>query len=235
MSDRDELKRKAAEAALAFLPERGVIGLGTGSTAMHAIRLIGERIAAGGEKRRADLVGVATSQATAAAAAALGISLLDAGGPWQVDVTFDGADEVSPVLDLIKGGGGALLREKIVNAASKLNVIMADDSKLVGSLGEHFRLPVEVVRYGWQQTRQAVEAIAGPAQRRERDGGPFITENGNYILDVATGPIADPKGLERDLELTPGVVVSGLFVDRANVVVIAGAGSVEIRRRPADS
>src|SRR5438128_9086578 len=98
---RDELKRRAAEAAMAFLPERGVIGLGTGSTAMHAIRLIGERIAAGGEKRRANLVGVATSQATAVAAAALGIPLLDVAGPWPVDVTFDGADEVSPALDLI--------------------------------------------------------------------------------------------------------------------------------------
>jgi ribose 5-phosphate isomerase A len=235
MPDRDVLKRAAAEAAMAFLPERGVIGLGTGSTAMHAIRLIGERIASAGQSRRSDLVGVATSQASAVAAAALGIPLLDVAGPWPVAVTFDGADEVSPALDLIKGGGGALLREKIVSAASTLNVIMVDDSKLTSSLGESFRLPVEVVRFGWQQTRQAVEAIAGPAERRERDGAPFVTESGNYILDVATGPIVDPQGLERDLEVLPGVVVSGLFVGRADVVVIAGEGGIEIRHRPPDS
>jgi ribose 5-phosphate isomerase A len=232
MTNRDELKRAAAEAAMEFLPPRGLIGLGSGSTSLHAIHLIGERVAGQREGgREAGLVCVATSAASAALAARLGISLLDDEGPWEVAVTFDGADEVSPSLDLIKGGGGALLREKIINSASTLNVIIVDDAKLSDALGEQFRLPVEVTRFGWKQTQQAVEALAGPATRRERGGAPFITDNGNFILDVATGPIADPAALERALETLPGVVVSGLFVGRADVLVVAGTGGVEIRRR----
>lgn len=238
MTDREQLKRAAAEAAMAFLPAAGVVGLGSGSTALQAIRLIGERVAGtrarGGSGGRPAappaLFGVATSRGSARAAATAGIPLLEDEGIWQVAVTFDGADEVSPALDLIKGGGGALLREKIINQASALNVIMVDESKLCRALGERFPLPVEVARFGWEQTRQAVEAMTGPATRRERDGVPFVTDNGNYILDVATGPIPDPAALERALETLPGVVVSGLFVGRADIVVVARPTGVEIRR-----
>src|SRR4051794_31757903 len=225
MSIQDERKLAAAEAAMQFLPAGAVIGLGSGTTALHAIRLIGAEVAARG------LRGVATSQASAEAARAAGIPLLDDEGPWGIAVTFDGADEVSPSLDLIKGGGGALLREKIVSAASDMTVIMVDDSKLSDALGVRFRLPVEVARFGWQETCRAVEAIAGPAVLRQRAGAPFVTDNGNYVLDLETGPIDEPSVLEAALETLPGVVVTGLFVGRADVVVVAGATGVEIRRR----
>jgi ribose 5-phosphate isomerase A len=232
MADQDELKRAAAEAAMKFLSESGIVGLGTGSTALHAIRLIGERLSAEGPTAAPGrLVGVATSCATERAAVEAGIPLLTEDGPWDIEVTFDGADEVSPALDVIKGGGGALLREKIVNHASALNVIMVDSSKVVPVLGHRFRLPVEIVVFGWQQTRRAVEATAGPAALRERDGAPFVTDNGNYVLDVETGPIGEPAALEAALETIPGVVVTGLFVGRADVVVVAGPDGVEIRRR----
>jgi ribose 5-phosphate isomerase A len=229
MSEQDQLKQAAAEAAMAFLPESGVIGLGTGSTALYAIRLIGQQAAARGLK------GVSTSRATAQAAAAVGIPLLDEAGPWGIDATFDGADEVDTRLDLIKGGGGALLREKIVAAASRLNVILVDESKLVERLGVRFPLPVEVTPFGWRETCRSVEAIAGPAVLRERDGTPFVTDNGNYILDVRTGGIQDPHGLETALETIPGVVVSGLFVQRADRVVVARPGGTEILSRAAGS
>ena len=208
-----------------FLPDAGVVGLGTGTTASHSIRLIARRVAEG-----AGLVGVATSKASADAAIAAGIPLLDDEGPWDVQVTFDGADEVSPELDLIKGGGGALLREKIVNAATACRIMMVDESKLSHALGVRFRLPVEITRFGWAQTQRAIERLAGPAVLREQNGAPFATDNGNYIVDVTTGPISDPAELESKLETLPGVVVSGLFVARTDILVVAGAGGVEIRR-----
>jgi ribose 5-phosphate isomerase A len=232
MADLEALKQAAAKAALAYLPSSGIVGLGTGSTALHAIRLIGERLtgvtAAAASGR---LAGVATSRATERAAVAAGIPLLPEDAAWEIDVTFDGADEVSPALDLIKGGGGAMLREKVVSQASALNVIMVDHSKRVPVLGHRFRLPVEVAAFGWQQTRKAVESIAGPAALRERDGAPFVTDNGNYVLDVETGLIPNPAGLEAALEVIPGVVVTGLFVGRADMVVVAGPDGVEVLRR----
>lgn len=218
---------------MAFLPESGIIGLGTGSTALHAIRLIGERLSTGRPNDPPRLLGVPTSRATERAAAEAGIPLLPEDGEWEIAVTFDGADEVSPALDLIKGGGGALLREKIVNQASALNVIMVDSSKLVPVLGHRFRLPVEVVPFGWQQTRRAVEALAGRALRREQNGATFVTDSGHYVLDVETGPIADPAALEGALETVPGVVVTGLFVGRADIVVVAGPDGVQVLRRAA--
>jgi ribose 5-phosphate isomerase A len=232
MADSDALKRAAAEAAMSFLPTAGIIGLGTGSTALHAIRLIGERLAgptAAAAPGR--LVGVATSRGSELAAVAVGIPLLSEEAAWEIDVTFDGADEVSPSLDLIKGGGGAMLREKIVSHASALNVIMVDRSKLVPVLGHRFQLPVEIAVFGWQQTRRAVEAVAGPATLRVRDGATFVTDNGNFVLDVETGPIHDPAGLQTELETLPGVVVTGLFVGRADVVVVAGRDGVEVQHR----
>jgi len=118
-----------------------------------------------------------------------------------------------------------------VNAATVRRVMMVDDSKLSGALGERCRLPVEIARFGWAQTQREIERTAGPASLREREGAPFVTDNGNYILDVATGPIHDPAGLERELETLPGVVVTGLFVARTDVLVVAGPAGVEIRRR----
>jgi ribose 5-phosphate isomerase A len=225
--DQSALKRRAAEAAMQFLPQRGVVGLGSGSTALAAIALIAQHVVAG-----AELVGVATSRASADAARAWGMSLLDEEGPWDVDVTFDGADEVTPALDLIKGHGGALVREKIVNGASRCNVILVDETKRVAALGERRTLPVEITRFGWRQTQSQIHSLAGPASLRLAAGSPFLTDNGNFILDVATGPIPDPRALEQALETLPGVLGCGLFVARTDILVVAGDKGVEILRRP---
>jgi ribose 5-phosphate isomerase A len=226
-SDPAALKRRAAEAAMRFLPEAGIVGLGSGSTALEAIALIGERVQAG-----AQFVGVATSRASAEAAVQQGIPLLDEDGPWDVEVTFDGADEVSSRLDLIKGHGGALLREKVVNGATRLNVILVDNRKRVTELGETRQVPVEVTRFGWRQTQRQIQGLAGPSALRLDGGHPFLSDNGNFILDVQTGPIADPLSLEQALEALPGVVGCGLFVARADVVVVASDAGVDFLCRP---
>ena len=218
--DRDEAKRAAARAALDLVPEEGVIGLGTGSTAALFIDAVGELVRQGRK-----LVGVPTSQASREQAERLGIPLLPDSGPWTIDVCVDGADEVSESLDLIKGGGGALTREKIVNRAAKMNVIVVDDSKLSRHLGEKWRVPVEVLPFGRLSTRQRLEEL-GAASERLRDGKPFVTDSGNYIYDVAVGVIEDAAATEARLGLIPGVVESGLFVGRTDVLLVAGPGGV---------
>jgi ribose 5-phosphate isomerase A len=215
-----QAKREAARAALGLLPERGVIGLGSGSTAELFIESVAELVAAGRQLR-----GVPTSEASRQKAAALGIPLLPDTGPWSIDMCVDGADEVSAALDLIKGGGGAHSREKIVNYAARINVIVVDESKLSRALGEKWPVPVEVLPFGAQSTYRALERH-GSVTLRERAGRPFVTDSGNFILDVRTGPIADPAGLERALDAIPGVVETGLFIARADVVVVAGADGV---------
>ena len=218
--DANEAKLLAAKAAAALLPEHGTIGLGTGSTAKLFIDLVGELVGSG---RR--LVGVPTSNASRAQAAALGIPLLDDDGPWTIDVCVDGADEVSDRLDLIKGGGGALLREKVVNFAARTNVIIVDETKLSRRLGETWALPVEVVRFGHAATARAL-AVHGAPVLRTKDGAPFVTDAGGYIYDVRCGAIDDPGALERALDAIPGVAETGLFVGRASVVIVAGAAGV---------
>ena len=219
--DSHEAKRVAARAALDLLPEAGVIGLGTGSTAALFIEAVGELVLKGRK-----LVGVPTSQASREQAERLGIPLLPDTGPWTIDVCVDGADEVSASLDLIKGGGGALTREKIVNRAAKRNVIVVDDSKLSRRLGEKWRVPVEVLPFGRLATRQRLEEL-GTATERVRDGKPFMTDSSNYIYDLAVGVIDDAAAMEARLGLIPGVVESGLFVGRADVVLVAGPGGVQ--------
>jgi ribose 5-phosphate isomerase A len=223
--DRDEAKRSAARAALSFLPERGVVGLGTGSTATLFIDGVAELVR-GGRK----LVGVPTSEASRKQAERLGIPLLDDIGPWAIDVCVDGADEVSETLHLIKGGGGAHTREKIVNRAAKKNVIVVDESKMSHELGERWKVPVEVLPFGRLATRQHLEEL-GPVTERLKDGAPWITDSGNYIYDLAAGVIDDPGALEKRIGLIPGVVESGLFVGRADVVLVAGASGVRTLNR----
>jgi ribose 5-phosphate isomerase A len=213
----DESKRAAARAALAELPESGTIGLGTGSTTRFFIDAVGELVA-GGRK----LVAVPTSEASRAQAAALGIPLLGNEGPWDIDVTVDGADEVSDALDLIKGGGGAQTREKIVNFASKRNVIIVDESKLSRRLGERWAVPIEVLSFAHLTTARHLEAHGAP-KRRERDGASVMTDAGNYLYDLKVPPIDDPRALDAALRAIPGVVETGLFVGRADVVLVAGA------------
>jgi ribose 5-phosphate isomerase A len=216
----DESKRLAAIAAIAELPEHGTLGLGTGSTARLFIEEVGALVKAGRRFRA-----VPTSEASREQAEKLGIELLPPDGPWDLDVTVDGADEVDPQLDLIKGGGGAHLREKIVNYASRRNVIIVDESKLSPTLGVAWSVPVEVVTFARNQTAKLLEALGNPVLRL-RDGAPFRTDSGHVIFDVACGPIADAPALDRALRAIPGVVETGLFIGRADVVIVAGAGGV---------
>lgn len=224
--DQNEAKRLAAQAALEFLPERGVIGLGTGSTAKLFIDGVGERV-----KRGAQLVGVVTSDASRAQAEALGIPLLDDDGPWVIELCVDGADEVSASLDLIKGGGGAQTREKIVNYSAKQNLIIVDETKLSGSLGERWPVPIEVLAFGHRSTLRALSQF-GEVRQRERQGAPFRTDAGNFIYDVHTGAIRSPLELDRALRAIPGVVETGLFCGRADVVIVAGSSGIRELRRP---
>jgi ribose 5-phosphate isomerase A len=212
----DDSKRAAARAAIAELPESGTIGLGTGSTTRFFIDAVGELVAAGRH-----LVGVPTSETSRRQAEALGIPLLGDEGPWDIDVTVDGADEVSDALDLVKGGGGAQTREKIVNFASKRNVIIVDESKLSRRLGEKWAIPIEVLAFAHLSTARHLEKHGAP-KRRERDGVAVRTDAGNFVYDLKTNPIDDPRAVDALLRGIPGVVETGLFVGRADVVLVAG-------------
>ena len=222
-------KRRAAERAVALVEPGMRLGLGTGSTAAHFVDLLAERVAAG-----LDVIGVPTSEATRAQAERLGIRLTTLDETPRLDLTVDGADEVDGQLRLIKGGGGALLREKIVATASERMVVIADRSKLVGRLGR-FALPVEVVRFGLEATRlhvveQAEDAgcIGAVSLRLGAGGMPFVTDGGNLILDCAFGTIPEPELLAEALILIPGVVEHGLFLGLADAAILAGAGGVEV-------
>ncbi len=226
-ADTDRQKRAAARAALEFVRPGARLGLGSGTTARHFVELVGEKVAAGLKIRC-----VATSEATHAQARSLGIPLATLEELPELDLTVDGADEIAPDLNLIKGGGGALLREKIVAAASLRMVVIADARKLVSCLGA-FPLPVEVVPFGLAATRRHIErAVArlrldGPIRLR---GGstPFITDGGHYILDCSLAAIPDPERLSALLSPIPGVVEHGLFIGLARTAIIAQAEGVEV-------
>jgi ribose 5-phosphate isomerase A len=213
----DEAKRLAARAALAELPSAGVVGLGSGSTAALFVEALAAVVREGRE-----IAGVPTSKTTRALAESLGIPLLDDEGPWEIDVTVDGADEVSDAFDLLKGGGGAHTREKIVNYAAKKNVIVVDASKRVTRLGKTRGVPVEILPFGMATTLRALGRFGAVAFRRDRR-----SDAGNVLADVATGPIDDPAALDRALRAIPGVVETGLFVGRADVILVADARRVE--------
>ncbi|MGH7271444.1 MAG: ribose-5-phosphate isomerase RpiA [Polyangiaceae bacterium] len=225
----DDAKRAAARAALDELPHDGsplIVGLGSGSTARLFVEELGARVRAG-----LRVVGVPTSESTRALAASVGIQLLPDEGPWDIDVTIDGADEVSAALDLIKGGGGAHAREKIVNYASRRNVIIVDASKLSTRLGERWAVPVEVLPFAHGTTRAKLSR-SGEPELRLRGEAPLRTDSGNLIFDLRVDPIDDPGTLDRVLRAIPGVVETGLFVGRADVVIVADAGGVKrIERR----
>ncbi|RAI45066.1 ribose-5-phosphate isomerase RpiA [Rhodoplanes roseus] len=225
----DSLKREAAARALDFVRPGMRLGLGTGSTAKHFVALLGERVRAG-----LDVIGVSTSEATRADAEAAGIRLSTLEETPVLDLTVDGADEIAPDLSAIKGGGGALLREKIVASASASMIVIADESKWVETLGR-FPLPVEVVPFGLAPTRIAVEAAAaaagcpGPAElRRTREGHAFVTDGGHFILDLALGRIPQPRVLAERLAAVPGVVEHGLFIGLVRTAIIAGASGLRV-------
>jgi ribose 5-phosphate isomerase A len=228
--DRDELKRASALRAIEEVEDGMVVGLGTGSTAAFVVEGLGARVAGG-----LRLVGIPTSERTAAQARRLGIAISTFAEHQRLDLTIDGADEVRlGSLDLIKGLGGALLREKIVAAASDRLVIVVDQEKLVERLGEHTPVPVEVTQFGWQATAVALTRLGCVAERRYTIGEqPYITDGGNYILDCRFGPLADPAAIERQIAMTVGTVESGLFVGRTSVVVVATTTGVEVLIPPA--
>jgi len=227
--DRDRLKRQAALRAIEEVEDGMVLGLGTGSTAAFVVEGLAARVAAG-----LRVVGIPTSERTAAQARRLGIEIATFAEYQQLDLTIDGADEVAlGSLDLIKGLGGALLREKIVAAASARLVIVVDQEKLVERLGEHTSVPVEVTQFGWQVTAGSLTKLGCIPERRYTVGEqPFLTDGGNFILDCRFGPIPDPAELERRVAMTVGVVESGLFVGRSSVVVVATTTGVEVLTPP---
>lgn len=221
-------KRQAAERAVELVGSGMVVGLGTGTTALFAIRRIGELLAAG---VLADLVGVSTSASTTAEARRLGIPLVGDDWAGEIDIVIDGADEVDPRLDVIKGGGGALLREKIVAQASRRRVIVVDDSKLSPLLGSRCRVPVEVTPFGWRAQQHFLESLGALVAPRAAPGGLFLTEAGNLILDCAFGPLAEPERLAAQLAARAGIVEHGLFIGFATDLVFAGPAGVAQRGR----
>jgi ribose 5-phosphate isomerase A len=222
MSDRDALKREAALAAVAMVQDGMVVGLGTGSTAAFAIEGLIARVRDG-----LRIVGIPTSERSARQAEAGGIRLTDFAAHTRVDLTIDGADEIAlGSLDLVKGLGGALLREKIVAAASDRLVIIADEPKLVPCLGATVAVPIEVVPFGWQTTAARLEALGAKPVLRQAGADPFHTDGGNLILDCHFGPIADPVALEAALSNTIGVVETGLFIGMAATALVATATGV---------
>lgn len=232
MSDAERYKRAAAQRAVGFVEDGMRLGLGTGSTARHVLEVLAERRRNG---ELAHVVGVPTSRATEALARKLGIPLATLDDEPHLDLAIDGADEVDPRLDLIKGLGGALLWEKIVATAADRLIIVADESKLVGRLGERAPLPVEVVAFGWRTHVPFLEGLGGRVEpRRREDGTLFVTDAGHHILDCRfPGGIDDPAGLEARLRGRAGIVESGLFLGMAASVVVAGAAGVRVLERAA--
>lgn len=234
LSPADLAKRAAAAAAVELVTDGMRLGLGSGSTSAWFVRLLGARMKQTGLR----IEGVPTSNDTARLAEDLGIPLIRLDDVEMLDLTVDGADEFDPALNLIKGGGAALLREKIVAAASRRLVILTDGSKRVPRLGA-FPLPVEVIRFGWPTTRRAIEAVlarfdlaGSPIGIRPGADGPLVTDEGHHILDLRLGVIPDVLGLAQALNMIPGVVEHGLFVGMADCVILGRAdGSAETLRR----
>mgnify|MGYP002713072538 CR=1 FL=1 len=228
----DQQKRAAAQKALDYVRSGMRLGLGTGSTAAHFVDLLGARV-----KDGLDIVGVPTSEATRRQAEGLGIKLTTLDETPQLDLTVDGADEIGPGLILIKGAGGAHLREKIVAAASAQMLVIADASKHVASLGG-CPLPLEIVRFGTRAVVLAVEkeiraiGLDGAImQRKAKDGSMFVSDNGNYVFDCQVRSIPDPAQLARTLEAVPGLVEHGLFIGLAGIAVVAGPEGVQVLER----
>ena len=226
--DLDRLKKAAALEAVEFVRDGMIVGLGTGSTAKHMIVALGEKVRAGMRLR-----GVPTSYETAALAKEAGIILIDADNRWEIDVAIDGADQVDPGFNLIKGGGGALLKEKIVAASAKQFIVLVDYTKQVPMLGGSFPLPIEIIPFGWGSTAREIESLTkSRVVLRERNGSPFKTEAGNLIVDVHIARIHHPNDLEIVLNQIPGVVETGLFIGRTSMLIVGSPHGVHIHHAP---
>jgi ribose 5-phosphate isomerase A len=223
MSDRDALKREAAEQAAAMVEDGMIVGLGTGSTATFFIDALIARAKAG-----LSILGIPTSERSAAQARAGGLKLTDFASHTVIDICVDGADEIKrDSLDLVKGLGGALLREKIVASAARRLIIIADAEKLVDWLGTKCPVPVEVTKFGWELSQSRLATIAETVQRRAQPNGePYVTDGGNYIIDCGFGAIADPAATNREMRQIVGVVETGLFVRMAQLALVADSQGV---------
>jgi ribose 5-phosphate isomerase A len=228
MKEMDGPKKRAAETALEMIRDGQVIGLGTGSTAKFAIEGLGRLVREG-----ISVTGVPTSMATARMARECGIPLVDLNEAGSIDITMDGADEVDPDFNMIKGGGGALTREKLVALASTKRVILVDETKLVSKLGKSRLLPVEVLPFSWTFSARLLTELGCVASLRCQGEVPFVTDNGNHILDCAFGPIEDAAALEKRIKLLPGIIECGLFIGIADILIIGFEDRVEVRERPA--
>lgn len=225
-ADRDELKRKAGQAAAELVQDGMVVGLGTGSTVRHFIDALGKRVA-GGLK----VQGIATSEASAAQARALGIPLTTLEDKAVIDLTVDGADEFDAQLRLIKGGGGALTREKIVAKASKRMVVVADEAKQVKELGSTFALPIECIELAKAPLMRRLQELGATAKVREVDGKPFRTDNGQLIVDAKFARIEYPEAIEQALESMPGILACGLFLGLCDTALVGTADGVRTVKR----
>lgn len=224
MSAKDEAKRSAALEAVKHVKDGFVVGLGSGSTAAFAIQEIGQLI----KQKVIHIMGVPSSSQSYQLAVAFGVPLTTLDEHPVLDLTIDGADEVDNNLDMIKGGGGALTREKIVASAAKRVIIVADDTKLVDKLGSTFRVPVEVLPFGLATATAKIRELGGNPVLRKGKGkvGPIVTDNCNYIVDVDFGAIADAKVLDEKLKLIPGVIESGIFIGLADVVYLGKSNGI---------
>jgi ribose 5-phosphate isomerase A len=217
----EDHKKQAAVAAVELVQSGMVLGLGHGSTVQFALEALGAKIK---DSQLKNIIAIPCSKQTEAEARRLGIPLADLNDRVAIDLTLDGADEVDPELNLIKGGGGALLREKIVAQASRREVIMIDESKLSEKLGSRVPLPIEVAQFGWVRQQAFIADLGGKATlRKNANGKTILSDQGNYLLDCDFGPITDLHGLARALEARSGIVEHGLFLGLASDVIVAGA------------
>lgn len=228
LKDKEKLeieKKTAAEKAVEFIQDGMIVGLGTGSTVYYAIIKLGEMV-----KDGLKVKAVSSSSSTSKLAGTLNIELININDAGKIDLTIDGADEVDYNLNGIKGGGGALLFEKITALSSSLNVWIADSTKLVNKLGK-FPLPVEVIPFGQKRVFEILNSTGLNPELRIRDGKKYLTDSGNYIFDLHTGVINDPEGLDKELKLISGVVETGLFTGIADIAVVSENESVKILKR----
>lgn len=220
--NQDLYKKAAAELAVEYVEDGMVLGLGSGTTVYWLLKRLGELVDQG-----LNIKGIPSSLRTEGWAKEFGIPLTDFSEVEMLDLAIDGADEIDPDFQLTKGGGGSLVREKLVNAHARQVIIIADGSKMVDRLG-NFPLPVEVLQFAWQRTADKIAALGATPVLRERDGEVFVSNNGNYILDCAFGSIEDPRALHKELKLLLGVVETGLFIDMTDKVILAGPEGAQV-------
>lgn len=226
MSGEKDPKEVSGTYAANLVEDKMAVGLGTGSTARFAILRLGERV-----KEGLNIVAIPTSEASAKLATELGIKLVGFNDVTHLDITIDGADEIDPNFNMLKGGGGALLREKIVASLTKRQICIVDPNKAVEKLGK-FPLPVEVVKFGWEVVARRIEEMGGKYKVRQRDNENYVTDNGNFILDCDFYPIENPPELEKRLMMLPGVVEVGLFINMAHTLIMGHpTGECTVRER----